>query len=95
MQILEEAYESFLKIAEEYASDHNLSDSDKKELLEMIGKAYTDKKIEYFLTEKLSRLSQFMNFSFSYSIKEPKDRKGKMEYSIAYVKHLKQMVTNG
>ncbi len=94
MEVLEEAFNSFLDIINEYASQQSLSEEDKKQLLKLVEDAYVNKKIEYFLDERLSKFSSFLDFSYCFALKKPNSKDIKSNYSIAYVKHLKQLVAN-
>ncbi len=94
MEVLEEAFNSFLDIINEYASQHNLSEEDKKQLFKLVEDAYVNKKIEYFLDEKLSKFSSFLDFSYCFALKKPDSKDSKSNYCVAYVKHLKQLVAN-
>ena len=94
IKVLEEAYEAFVKMAETYAAEHHLAESDKKAVLDMIRKAYIEKKAAYLLTEKLGKMNSYLQFSWAQAVQEPKDRNERRKYNIAYVKHLKQIVAN-
>lgn len=52
-----------MDIIQEYASLHNLSEEDKKHLIKLTEDAYLDKKLEYYLEDKLVTYSSFLNFS--------------------------------
>ena len=58
MEVLEEAFNSFLDIINEYASQQDLSEEDKKQLLKLVEDAYVNKRIEYFLNERLTLIPQ-------------------------------------
>ena len=77
IKILEEAFNSFLDIIDEYASQHGLS------------------KIEYYLEDKLSSYSSFLEFSTNLALKNNVKEAEKSSLNILYVKQLKQLVTNG
>jgi hypothetical protein len=93
INILEEAFSSFIDIVSTYASQHNLPEEDKRQLLKMITDAYVDKKLEYFLGDRLNKLGSFLNFSLDYALKNDNKSNGS-NYRIGYVKHLKQLIAN-
>ena len=70
VKVLEEAFNSFLDIINEYASLHDLSDADKEELVKLARDAFYDKKIKYYLEDKLSSYSSFLDFSANLALKK-------------------------
>lgn len=95
IKILEEAFNSFLDIIDEYASQHGLSNIDKEDLIKLAKDAFIDKKIEYYLEDKLSSYSSFLEFSTNLALKNNVKKAEKSSLNILYVKQLKQLVTNG
>ena len=94
VKVLEEAFNSFLDIINEYASLHDLSDADKEELVKLARDAFYDKKIKYYLEDKLSSYSPFLDFSANLALKKNGKEIDKSSWNILYVKQLKQLVTN-
>jgi hypothetical protein len=91
MEVLDKAYDTFIKILEEYAAQNNLSKEDRKALRYAIYHAYSEKKATYFLEERLSKFCSILDFSANFALKQDSKHK-QNDYSIAYMKHLKQLI---
>lgn len=74
MEVLEEAFNSFLDIINEYASQQDLSEEYKKQLLKLVEDAYVNKRIEYFLNERLSKFTSFLDFSYCFACNQIKQQ---------------------
>lgn len=66
---LEEAYGLFLKAFQEYATKQNLSQKQIQEFQELIKKAYLEKKVAYFLSDKLEDYESYFNKAFTLALR--------------------------
>ncbi|GAB6010685.1 hypothetical protein [Viscerimonas tarda] len=94
VKTLEEAFNSFVDIINTYASQHDLPEDDRKQLLRMVTDAYCDKKIEYFLEDRLNKFGSFLNFSLDFALKSDNSKDRIKVNRIGYIKHLQQLITN-
>ena len=96
MRVLDEAYDTFNKIINDYASSHGLSEEEKEELLVLVNNAYQDKKMTYFLEDKLDLYETYLKNSANVALKERTEKMEKADLNILYFKQLKElMFTNG
>jgi hypothetical protein len=72
MYVLDKAYEMFIEMIKEYASKHNLSEKEERELLHAAYHAYNDKKTTYFIEDKLSKFSLALDLSARFAVKQLK-----------------------
>lgn len=94
MQALEEAYNYFNKILEEYSMSKNLNDSDLEELKLLIKEAYLDKKLNYFLETKLSNFNDYLDFAMASALNQTTSKQDSSFSSLFYLRHTKQLLTN-
>lgn len=94
LKVLNEAFDSFLDIINEYASKNNLSDKDKNHLIKLAKDAYVDKKIEYYLEDKLASYSSFLDFSVNFALNKNAGETEKSYWNILYVKQLEEFISN-
>ncbi len=93
IRILDEAFDSFKEIIDEYAQAHNLSKKDYETLLNLANKAYLEKKMTYFLEDKLSSYASYLLWSMGCALKQNSCKEDKY-YDIMYFKQLNHTFTN-
>jgi uncharacterized protein YktA (UPF0223 family) len=93
-KILDDAYKSFKDIISEYSEKNNISESDKDLLYRLILKAYLDKKMQYFLEDKLSDMSSYLDFALNFALQNDNKDIDKSNLNIFYVKHLKKSLVS-
>ena len=90
VKVLDEAFSSFKEILNEYAETHNLTEKDYAYLCEIIDHAYQEKRMVYFLEDKLQSLNSYLKWSMSCAL-QTKPCKDEFYNNFMYVKHLKKI----
>ena len=94
IRVLDEAFDSFKEIIDEYAQAHDLSEKDYETLLDLYNKAYLEKKMTYFLEDKLSNLGSYLLWSAACALKQDFCKEDKYYDRIMYFKQLNHTFTN-
>ena len=82
------------EIIDEYAQAHDLSENDYETLLDLANKAYLEKKMTYFLEDKLSNLGSYLLWSAACALKQDFCKEDKYYDRIMYFKQLNHTFTN-
>lgn len=93
IRVLDEAFDSFKEIINEYAEAHDLSKKDYESLLNLAQKAYLEKKMSYFLEDRLSDYASYLLLSVGCALKQNSCEEDKY-YDIMYFKQLNHTFTN-
>lgn len=88
VKVLDEAFSSFKEILNEYAETQNLTEKDYAYLCEIIDHAYQEKRMVYFLEDKLQSLNSYLKWSMSCAL-QTKPCKDEFYNNFMYVKHFR------
>lgn len=94
IRVLDEAFDSFREIINEYAQAHDLSEKDYETLLDLANKAYLEKKMIYFLEDKLSAFGDYLLWSLACALRQDSCKEDKYYDRIMYFKQLNHTFTN-
>lgn len=73
VEALNDAFNLFTDVIEEYAAKNNLPDKDKTALLKMAREAFQEQKISYFLEDKLHIYHSFFNIAMRFALNRKED----------------------
>ena len=94
IRVLDEAFDSFKEIIDEYAQAHDLSEKDYETLLDLANKAYLEKKMTYFLEDKLSNFGAYLWWSAACVLRQDFCKEDKYYDRIMYLIQLNHTFTN-
>ncbi|MCH3993808.1 MAG: hypothetical protein LKE54_01895 [Prevotella sp.] len=92
-EVLDLAYKNLCHVFISYAHDNGIDDKEKKRILDLFSEAYTNKKAEIFLSERLIPYTKYLNdaFATAFSMADrkahPNQTKG---LEVLYLKHLRK-----
>jgi hypothetical protein len=92
--VIDETYRSFFELINDNASLNDLKKNEKDLLIQALREVYISKKAELVLNERLSKFNEFLNFSVDFALKQSSDTNTRNNYNVAYVRHLKELITN-
>jgi hypothetical protein len=92
---LDEAYQIFLTVLDEYIQKNDLNPEDIKEIKNALVKAYNEKKISYYLDNKFDKFTNYIDYALGAALTNLGQSKENREFkNIFYLKHTKQLLTN-
>ena len=94
IRVLDEAFDSFKEIIDEYAQAHDLSEKDYETLLDLANKAYLEKKMTYFLEDKVSNFGAYLWWAATCALRQDSCKEDKYYDKIMYFKQLNHTFTN-
>lgn len=98
LKVMESAYHSILKIFNEYAKTHNLTEAQKNSFHHLLFETYSERKMRHFLKPRLQEISKRIEFSINTALsqtdlnKEEPDNRFFTE--VLYFKKNKSIVSN-
>lgn len=73
VEALNDAFDLFTDVIEEYAAKNNLPAKDKTALLKMAREAFQEQKISYFLEDRLHIYHSFLNIAMRFALNKKED----------------------
>lgn len=97
IEALEEAKQLFLNALDQFSEENNISEEELSSVKELVEEEYLNKRLSYLLEHKTERFSEYLNASLDSSFRKilsPDDSEATFT-RVAYIKHTKQLLTNG
>ncbi len=94
VRVLDDAFDSFKEILNEFAKIHDLSEEDYEALMELANNAYLEKKMTYFLEDKFYAMSIYLDHAAGCALKQKTCKEEYYGDKLMYVKQLKHMFAN-
>ncbi|MDR1980377.1 MAG: hypothetical protein LBQ39_01995 [Tannerellaceae bacterium] len=91
---LDKAYHILSNEIREYASIHSIPEKELKHLIDSVIEAYVEKKAVFYMEERLCKFQSRLNGSLNFTLRVLGSNSSQKDCSIAYTKHLKQLITN-
>jgi len=90
---LDKAYNIFLKALNEYAKN-NGNGIDVSEIRQILHDVYTDKKLAYYIENKLGKFNNYLNDMLSMTSKYLNEKDDREFTKMFYLKHMRQILRN-
>jgi hypothetical protein len=92
---LDEAYQNFSTVFEEYIQKNNLNPDDIRKIKKALLKAYNEKKMTYYLDNKIDNLTNHIDHTLEFALTNlGQSKKNRELKNIFYLKHTMQLLTN-